>query len=324
VAHFVHPLWYIVAPALVIGIGAVAMCVLTVVEDLWLGPRARRLRQVRNRDPFSRLRTEWHPPTWELRRPAGGWIQRLFRRLTARVIGLLESSGSHLSAAGFLSISVALGVTSLLAGPCLDLPYRALPILAIPAAIPWLWLMWRRKRQLRAFEKQLPAALTTMIGAMQAGNSLQAAIGAVAESHADPIAREFGLVFEAMELGVPLRDSLVKLRRRMPNRELAFFSAALSIQQRLGGDLTLLLESLAVSLQSRISMQGRLKALTGEGRLSGIVLTALPFVCWLGVYQVVPNYALMLFEDEMGQKLLAGALMLQVVGAIAIHKIVRP
>jgi tight adherence protein B len=138
-----------------------------------------------------------------------------------------------------------------------------------------------------------------------------------------PINKEFQRVFEEQNLGVPLEDALDNLTDRIPNMDLRFFATAVILQRQTGGDLAEILDKIGYLVRERFKIWGQVQALTGEGRLSGIVLLALPPVLFLAVYRLNPEYVLPLFTDPMGRKMLTGAVIMQLLGAIVIKKIVN-
>jgi tight adherence protein B len=95
------------------------------------------------------------------------------------------------------------------------------------------------------------------------------------------------------------------------------------LQRQTGGDLAEILDKIGYLVRERFRIWGQVQALTGEGRLSGIVLLALPPVLFMAVYHLNPGYASKLFSDPMGQQMLFWAILLQVVGALVIRKIVN-
>ena len=95
------------------------------------------------------------------------------------------------------------------------------------------------------------------------------------------------------------------------------------LQRQTGGDLAEILDKIGNLIRERFKIWGQVQALTGEGRLSGVVLLALPFVLFLAVYQLNREYVMTLFTDPMGKKMLATAIVMQAVGALVIRKIVN-
>jgi tight adherence protein B len=145
----------------------------------------------------------------------------------------------------------------------------------------------------------------------------------VGEEMSPPIAKEFKRVFEEQNLGIPLEETLQSLTDRVPNLDLKFFATAVILQRQTGGDLAEILDKIGTLIRDRFKIWGQVQALTGEGRLSGVVLLALPFVLFVAVYQLNPDYLMVLFTDPMGRKMLAIAVFMQIVGALVIRKIVN-
>jgi len=191
------------------------------------------------------------------------------------------------------------------------------------AILPIIWLLMRRKRRLRKFAAQLPEALELISRALRAGHSLAAGMNLVAHEMSAPIATEFGRCFEEQNLGIPMEEALDSLTRRVPNLDLKFFSTAVILQRQTGGDLAEILDKIGHLIRERFQIWGQVQALTGEGRLSGIVLLALPPALFAVVYRMNPDYLMLLFTDDMGKKMLVGGVIMQLFGALVIRKIVN-
>jgi tight adherence protein B len=137
-----------------------------------------------------------------------------------------------------------------------------------------------------------------------------------------PIAKEFGKVYDAQNLGIPLEEAMRSMCDRVPNLDLRFFVTAVAIQRQTGGDLAEILDKIGYVIRERYKILGMVKALTAEGRLSGVVLIALPFVLFLLMLHMKYDYIALLWQDKMGQIMGIFALIMQVIGAYAIKKIV--
>ncbi len=140
------------------------------------------------------------------------------------------------------------------------------------ACLPFFWLFLARKRRWNAFGKQLPEALELMSRGLRAGHSLQAGFQLVGEESSDPIGSEFLRVFEEQNLGIALEEALETMTNRIPNLDLKFFATAVVLQRQTGGDLAEILDKIGRLIRERFKIFGQIQALTGEGRLSGIVL----------------------------------------------------
>jgi tight adherence protein B len=191
------------------------------------------------------------------------------------------------------------------------------------ALLPFLWLSMKRKFRLKAFAKQLPDALELMARALRSGHSLAAGFSLVAEEMLAPIGKEFQKVFEEQNLGIPMEQSLTSMTNRVPNLDLKFFATAIILQKQTGGDLAEILDKIGYIIRERFKIWGQVQALTGEGRLSGVVLLALPPLLFVAVYKLNPDYVMPLFTDPLGRKMLFFGVVKQLLGAFAIRKIVN-
>ena len=158
--------------------------------------------------------------------------------------------------------------------------------------------------------------------ALRAGHSLAAGMHVVAEEMPAPIADEFGRVFEEQNLGIPLELALRSMADRIPAMDVRFFVIAVVIQRATGGDLAEVLDKIGRLIRQRFELQGHVRSLTAEGRLSGVVLLALPpgLLGFLSFSNY--NYISVLFTTPVGNKMLLITAGLQFVGAWMIKKIV--
>ena len=161
-----------------------------------------------------------------------------------------------------------------------------------------------------------------MSQALRAGQSLPAGIQLVGTQIGDPLGPEFHRAFEQQNLGMTLSDSLKAMTERVPNLDLRFFATAVVLQRQTGGDLAEILDKISKLTRERFQIRGQIQALTGEGRISGIVLLGLPPILFGVMLKLNYDYVMMLFEDPLGQKMLIAAVILQFVGALAIKKII--
>lgn len=240
-------------------------------------------------------------------------------------VGLLfEQADTSLTISRLAMISLFLALAGAGLGAATGMSFVLIPVLSLfMALVPVFWLFRRRKRRLKAFAVQLPDALEMLARALRAGQSLGAGFSMVSTEMSAPIGKEFGRVFEEQNLGVSLEESLTNITERIPNLDLKFFATAIILQRQTGGDLAEILDKIGSLIRERFQIWGQVQALTGEGRLSGIVLMALPVVLFFAVYYLNPDYVMLLFTDVMGKKMLAAGIFLQVVGALVIRKIIN-
>jgi tight adherence protein B len=237
---------------------------------------------------------------------------------------LLEQADTTITAPQFFGISAIVAVVGMFIPVVAGMhPGLVLPMGLSLAVLPWMWLWLRRRKRFRAFARQLPEALELVSRALRAGHSLASGFSLVAEEMKAPIAKEFQRVFEEHNLGIPLETALDNMTNRVPNLDLRFFATAIVLQRQTGGDLAEILDKIGYIVRERFKIWGQVQALTGEGRLSGIVLLALPPVLFLVVYRMNPDYETPLFTDPLGRQMLAVGIVMQILGAAVIKKIIN-
>lgn len=199
--------------------------------------------------------------------------------------------------------------------------YVVLPIGLFP--LPFAWVLLKRRKRMKLFTKQLPEALDMLGRALKAGHSLGAGFQMVASEIPEPLGTEFGRVFEEQNLGIALDESLQNMCDRIASLDLRFFVTAVILQRTTGGDLAEILEKIGTLIRERFKIYGQIQALTGEGRLSGTVLLAMPPVLMIVMMFLNYEYVMLLFNTTIGNKMLAGACLMQLVGALVIKKIIN-
>jgi tight adherence protein B len=181
-----------------------------------------------------------------------------------------------------------------------------LPAVLAATATGYFVLRWVRARRIARFSEQLPEALDIVVRGLRAGHPFRVAIGLVARELPDPIGTEFGILLDEITFGVDQQVAIDHLRARVGQEDLSFMSIAVNIQSQTGGNLAEILHSLARVLRSRTKMRLKVRALSSEGRLSGVFLSAMPFVLFLLVNLISPSY----FGYLKGSPLVAPALVL--------------
>jgi tight adherence protein B len=189
--------------------------------------------------------------------------------------------------------------------------------------IPYKILVRQGKRRLRKFEQQLPDALDLLARGLKAGHTFPAGLQQVAQEMPDPLGTEFSIIFKEFSHGLELNIALLNLCQRIELQDLSFFTTAVLIQRETGGNLTEILEKIALLIRERFTLHNQVKALTAEGRLSGVILALLPPVLLIILMGINPGYELQLVNHPMGRVMCAAAVGFQLLGMLCIHKIVH-
>lgn len=236
----------------------------------------------------------------------------------------LAQANVKLTPSQFLAATIFLAAIGALIVFVCGLPSFFAPLAAVVlGALPFGYVYISRKRRIGAFARQLPDALELISRALRSGHSLAAGINLVGDEMSQPIAGEFARCYEEQNLGIPLEEALEGMTERVPNLDLRFFATAVILQRQTGGDLAEILDKIGHLVRERFQIFGQIQALTGEGRLSGIVLLALPPLLFVIMYRLNPDYVMVLFTDEIGKLMLTGAVFMQLAGAFVIKKIIN-
>ena len=201
-------------------------------------------------------------------------------------------------------------------------PLLGLPVAFIFGAAPILYVRRRKQKRVHSFEEQFPDALDMLTGALRSGLAMTGAILVVAEESPDPVAQEFRILFEENRLGLDLKIALRKFGARVDSAELNLFVTAVILQRETGGNLAEILVGTAAVIRDRFRILGDIRTMTAQAKLSGLVLMVLPAVLTVVIYILAPDYFKSLLYDPVGRILVVVAVILQVVGVIAMRRII--
>jgi tight adherence protein B len=186
----------------------------------------------------------------------------------------------------------------------------------------WFLGMMVSGRQ-KKFQSQLADAIDVIVRGVKSGLPLGQCLRIIATESPEPLRAEFQRLVDAIAMGVPLDQSLLKLYDRMPLPEVNFFAIVLGIQQKTGGNLSESLGNLSAVLRSRRMMKEKVKALTSEAQASAMIIGSLPFVVMLMVYLTRPDYIMILFTHPTGNLILLGASVMMTSGILIMRKMVN-
>lgn len=237
---------------------------------------------------------------------------------------LIEQSGSSMSVAQFVSVTLLAVLGGLLLGVFLTLPwFLIIPLCLALACLPFVAVLNKKQKRVAKIERQLPDALDLMSRALRAGHSFPSALEMVAKEGPEPIAQEFRVASDEVNFGIPLNDALTNLAVRVPVTDLRYFVIAVLIQRDTGGNLAELLDNLSALIRERFKLLGHIKVLSAEGRLSAWILTILPFAMVVLINLINPRLMSVLWTDTLGQKLSAAAMVAMVLGVIWMWRIIK-
>ncbi len=197
----------------------------------------------------------------------------------------------------------------------------AIAVGLVGSYLPLFYVQFLVNRRLTAFEAQLPDALGVVAGSLQAGSGIAQAFQLIASDMPAPISEEFSRVNREVSVGLSVNEALTNLAERIGTEDIDLVATAITIQGRVGGNLVNTLQIISQTVRERIKLRGEVKVLTAMQRLSAMVISAVPYVLGAIIYLMNPKYIGRLFEPGIGLTMLVTAIVMALVGFLALRKI---
>jgi tight adherence protein B len=230
---------------------------------------------------------------------------------------LVQQAQVPITVAQLFGYSLLLAVLTGVVGWVLGGMFAGLLLGAVAFATPSLFILGKRASRSRKISEQLPDALDMMSRSLRAGHALPATFQLVAREMPEPISDEFGIAFEEQNLGASFDRAVMQMASRAPNNgDLKIFAVSVIIQKETGGNLVEVLEKIAETIRARYRFYGKLRALTAEGKVSGVVLGILPIATGLLVSMLNPDYMRPLFNTTVGRYFLLYAFVVWLGGGL--------
>ncbi len=252
-------------------------------------------------------------------------VEELAQRLPWSQTGsrLIKQAGHDWS---FGSVSVVSLIAGLATYWVTSLFNASIPICAALAAAagssPYVYLYIAREIRFKRFGDLLPEAVDLMSRGLRAGHSIQAVLEMVGNEISDPVGVEFRALHKEQSLGLPIRDAMMRLIDRAPLDDMRFLATAILLQKESGGNLAQILDKTSAVLRERARLRGQLRIYTAQGRITGWILGAAPFLMFGLINILNHDYEKTLFTDPFGLKMVYFGLGLMVIGILAIRKII--
>lgn len=193
---------------------------------------------------------------------------------------------------------------------------------AVGAFLPIFYIKIKKGKRIKAFEAQLGDTLIMMCNGLRSGFSFQQAMENVANDMPAPIGVEFGRVCNEIRFGATLDDALNNMVDRVKSADLMLVVSAVLIQRTTGGNLSEILSTISETIRDRIKIKGEISAITAQGRMSGMIIGALP-ICIAAILMIInPDYMSTFFTTTAGNIMLAVSVVMEVLGFFAIRKVV--
>lgn len=298
--------------------------ILAVQGGFWFFAEQQRARGAINRRlVLAKQQTNAHEVYETLKRERG--LVGLNNQHFAHLNDLVIQTGVRLDEKLLVIIAFSLGlVFFLLFGLAFGYGLIAIASSLVSAALSmWLFLAFIRRRRISHFSEQLPDAVDVIVRGVRSGYPFTVALALVAKEMADPIGTEFGMTSDEIGFGSDMGVALDNLFQRVGHEDLLYLTMAVKIQNQTGGNLAEILSRLARLLRERALLRLRVRAISAEGRLSGVFLTAMPFVLFGIINLIKPDYYYSVMDHPIIRPTLVLALIMLGIGNIIIYRMVN-
>jgi tight adherence protein B len=254
------------------------------------------------------------------------WLNRVLLHMPgmASIQRLIRQANASYSPGFFILLSLTLLFFGWLGGVLILKNDGLALLLGITTGLmPLFYLQTRKKKRLEKFERQLPEALDLIARALRAGHAFTNGMKLAAEEFDDPLGTEFQSTLEEINFGSSVADALNHLATRIDCAELRFFIVSVILQRETGGNLSEIIENVSGLIRERFKLQGKIRVLSAEGKLSAIILVALPFILTFVIHILNPNYIHTLFVHPAGKMMIMLALILMILGIIVINRMIK-
>ncbi len=246
-------------------------------------------------------------------------------KLAPKITELLEQAGLRWPPARLVHLcllSFAGGV--IVSYLMLPLPHVVDLVVGLAAGCaPVLYVYMQRKSRLKRFEELFPDTLEFISRSMRAGHAFSVSLEMIHREFQEPVSGEFRRTFEEHNLGLPIEVALQKLGNRVPSLDVHFFVSAVLLQKRTGGNLAEILDKLAYVIRERFKLRGRIRAVSAHGKMTATALSCIPIAVGVLMFYTNPDYVQFFFKDDVGNLMLIGAIVLQLIGYGVMKKIVN-
>jgi len=246
------------------------------------------------------------------------------RRWTKQLDQELKNSSVPLTGGEYIILQVFMLIFfSLVALVLSHLTFAVMFLPLLSLILPRLYITRSRNKKVSQFNSQLADVLLTLANSLKAGFSLFQALEMASQEMPDPISSELRMTLKEMTFGESTEVALIHLTERVKSSDLDLMITSILIQRQIGGNLAEILIGIHHTIQERLRIQGEVRSLTAQGRLSGNIIGALPFLIGLVITAMQPSYLSALFHSNIGIIMVVCGLVLQAIGFIAIKRIVN-
>lgn len=245
-------------------------------------------------------------------------------QLAQRLDRLLQQANVQHPLGVFVLIAIVLALIAFFGSNLLTKGYVISVIAAtLAGGTPFYYLLFKKKKRIEKFQRQFPDALEFIARAMKAGHAITTGVKLAGDEFQDPIGTEFGKIIDEVNFGVNFSDAMKNMAYRMDCPEVKYFVVSLIIQREAGGNLAEIIEKLAYIIRERFKLEGKIRVLASEGKLSCMILVALPFLVLGAMALMNPKYLSTLFTEPAGMLMVYIALGMMGLGIVVMKRLIN-
>ena len=309
---------------------AIAIAVFCIIEGLFLflkdrsTPEIKRIKkQLKEISDQSRAEVSLMGQT----RPLSDvpWLNKFLLRvpLAIKMDNFLVQTGTSYPLAVFLLVSMILALCGSLLLSMISSSSLGLLLGLALGLVPFSVLRSMKVRRLKKFEEQLPDALGMIARSLRAGHALAGGLEMVGQEFPDPLGPEFTRIVNQINFGVGVEQALRNMATRIDSPDIKFLVVSINIQRESGGNLSEIIDTIGRLIRERFVLRGKIRALSAEGKLSAIILFAMPIVITTALFMFNPDYIEVLVSDPLGRLLLFSAVTMMTFGMMVVRKMIN-
>ena len=242
----------------------------------------------------------------------------------SRARARLAQANVKLTVSEFMLIRLGVTLAAFLAGWVVSRYVLAGALVAVLASSLPNWYVGRlQEKRLQAFQEQLPDVLSLLVSSLRAGHGLLQAVSLVTQEMPEPTREEFGRVRREVNLGFSMSEALAHLVQRVNSDDMGLVVTAINIQHEVGGNLAEILETITATIRERVRLLGEIRVMTSQQRMTGTVLTGLPFLLGTMLMLINPDYMMSMFQPGWPILIPAGAVVMMIVGYFLMQRVLR-
>ncbi len=247
-----------------------------------------------------------------------GWRKKL-ERLQRQLLQADIYWDAHV----FLGVVFVLAIAGLVLGQLYYNVWTGIGLFFFLGALPFAVLKIKIQVKALKVEKQLPEVMELLARSLRAGHTLPSAILLGSQETPRPLGTELRITYEEQRLGISMGEALRHMAERVASPDLRYFVTAVQIQTETGGNLAEVMEKIGYLIRERLKIKAKIRGLTAEGRLSAIILGAIPFVMFLLFYFMQRSYIMTLLQEPIGRKMLVAGMISISIGIFFMKKLIN-